>query len=46
LMMLGGVLAEQSRFEEAIAAWTRAKKLAPDNRALDQLIAETRKRLK
>jgi predicted CXXCH cytochrome family protein len=46
LMMLGGVLAEQSRFEEAIAAWTAAKKLAPDNRALDQLIAEAKKRLK
>jgi Flp pilus assembly protein TadD len=45
-LLLGAVLADQSRFEEALAAWRTAQRLAPGDAAVERLIDQARAKMK
>jgi predicted CXXCH cytochrome family protein len=45
-LLLGAVLADQSRFEEAVTAWRTAQRLAPGDVAVERLIDQARAKMK
>jgi len=45
-LLLGAVLADQSKVEEALAAWGTAKRLAPGDPAVERLIDQARAKIK